>query len=144
MSFNRLVRFVPASDSKATLIGEPVDAEVDVGLALRKGDEVEVKVFSGKSALNPGSLSDKTEKIARLLSPLSQEEVGTIRCIGLNVRLDLILTLGLLLTEMIVQETRRRSQNGRTIRARHLPQASHLARRPLPSPDRHSQAHQTV
>lgn len=87
MSFNRLVRFVPASDSKAILIGEPVDAEVDVGLALRKGDEVEVKVFRGKSALNPGSLSDKTEKIARLLSPLSQEEVGTIRCIGLNVRL---------------------------------------------------------
>lgn len=90
MSFNRLVRFVPASDSKAILIGEPVDTKVDVGLALRKGDEVEVKVFSGKSALNPGSLTDKTEKIARLLSPLSQEEVGTIRCIGLNVSLDSI------------------------------------------------------
>ena len=85
MSFDRLVRFVPASDSNAILIGEPVDANLDVGLAIRKGDEVEVKVFSGKSALNPGSLSDKTEKIARLLSPLSQEEVGTIRCIGLNV-----------------------------------------------------------
>lgn len=88
MSFNRLVRFVPASDSKTILIGEPVDTKLDVGLAIRKGDEVEVKVFSGKSALNTGSLSDKIEKIGKLLSPLSQEEVGTIRCIGLNVRLE--------------------------------------------------------
>ncbi|KAI5209456.1 hypothetical protein E4T39_00913 [Aureobasidium subglaciale] len=86
MSFSRLVRFVPASDSKAILIGEPVDSELDVGLAIRKGKDVEVKVFSGKSALSPGSLSDKTEKIAKLLSPLSQAEVGTIRCIGLNYK----------------------------------------------------------
>jgi hypothetical protein len=85
MSFNRLVRFIPASDSNAVLIGEPVDANVDVGAAVRKGEDVQVKVFSGTSALNPGSLSDKIEKIARLLSPLSQDQVGTIRCIGLNV-----------------------------------------------------------
>ena len=67
------------------LLGEPVDANQDVGLAIRKGETVEVKVFSGKSALNPGDLTDKVEKVGRLLSPLSQEEVGTIRCIGLNV-----------------------------------------------------------
>lgn len=89
MSFNRLVRFVPASDSKAVLLGEPVDAKQDVGAAIRKGEDVEVKVFSGKSALNPGSLTDKVEKIATLLSPLAQEEVGTIRCIGLNVGIPL-------------------------------------------------------
>lgn len=85
MTFSRLVRFVPASDSSTVLIGEPVDANVDVGAATRKGEEVEVRVFSGSSALKPGSLTDKVEKIARLLSPLAQEEVGTIRCIGLNV-----------------------------------------------------------
>ncbi|GAB7350493.1 hypothetical protein MBLNU459_g1083t1 [Dothideomycetes sp. NU459] len=84
MSFSRLVRFVPASDSNAVLIGEPVDANLDVGAATRKGEEVEVRVFSGTSALKPGSLTDKVEKVARLLSPLAQEEVGTIRCIGLN------------------------------------------------------------
>ena len=89
MSFNRLVRFVPASDSKVVLLGEPVDANQDVGAAIRKGEDVEVKVFSGKSALNPGSLTDKVEKIATLLSPLAQEEVGTIRCIGLNVSVPL-------------------------------------------------------
>lgn len=145
MSFDRLVRFVPASDSNAILIGEPVDANLDVGLAIRKGDEVEVKVFSGKSALNPGSLSDKTEKIARLLSPLSQEEVGTIRCIGLNVSFqstpDAVPNIQLL-TQRTVQATRRRSQDGSPTRARSLPQASHLPRRPLPSTHRNPQAHQ--
>ena len=80
-----LVRFVPKGDDKAVLIGQPVDGSVDVGAAVRKGDEVKVKVFSGTSALNPGSLTDKIEVIHRVLSPLTMEEVGTIRCIGLNV-----------------------------------------------------------
>jgi len=86
MSFKRLVRFVPESDSSKILLGEPVDQEVDVGVATKKGEKVEVKVFSGKSALEPGSLTDKVEKIERVLSPLTQTEAGTIRCIGLNVR----------------------------------------------------------
>lgn len=85
MSFNRLVRFVPVSDAKAILIGEPVDSKLDVGAATRKGEQPEVRVFSGSSALNVGFLTDKTEKIAKVLSPLSETEVGTIRCIGLNV-----------------------------------------------------------
>lgn len=85
MSFTRLVRFVPASNPDAVLIGEPVDANLDVGAATRKGEEVEVRVFSGSSALKPGELTEKIEKVGRLLSPLAQEEVGTIRCIGLNV-----------------------------------------------------------
>lgn len=85
MSFKRLVRFVPASDSSAVLVGEPVDEKLDLGVASRKGEDIQVRVFSGKSALEPGSLTDKTEKVGRLLSPLSQKEVGTIRCIGLNV-----------------------------------------------------------
>jgi hypothetical protein len=68
------------------LIGQPLDSNIDVGAAVRKGEEVKVKLFSGSSALNPGSLTDKTEAIERVLSPLTQEEVGTIRCIGLNVR----------------------------------------------------------
>lgn len=67
------------------LIGQPVDSSVDVGKALKNGEEVRVKVFSGDSALNPGSLTDKVETIARILSPLAASEVGSIRCIGLNV-----------------------------------------------------------
>jgi len=76
---------VPRSDSKAILIGEPVDKKLDVGLATRNGEDVQVKVFSGSTVLNAGTPTDKTETIARLLSPLATSEVGTIRCIGLNV-----------------------------------------------------------
>lgn len=76
---------MPAGDDTKILIGEPVDVSVDVGAAVRKGQNVEVKVFSGKSVLDPGSPTGETATIGRILSPLAQEEVGTIRCIGLNV-----------------------------------------------------------
>jgi 2-keto-4-pentenoate hydratase/2-oxohepta-3-ene-1,7-dioic acid hydratase in catechol pathway len=82
-----LVRFVPKSDSNAVLLGQPIDNSIDVGLAVRKGEDVKVKVFSGSSALNPGSLTDREETIDRILSPLAEEEIGgSIRCIGLNYR----------------------------------------------------------
>ncbi|RAK75345.1 fumarylacetoacetate hydrolase family protein [Aspergillus fijiensis CBS 313.89] len=83
-TFSRLVRFVPKSNPSKILIGEPVDASIDVGLAVYKGQEVAVRPFSGTSVLNPGQKTDATETIERILSPLAQSEVGTIRCIGLN------------------------------------------------------------
>ncbi|KAI1853289.1 hypothetical protein JX266_001995 [Neoarthrinium moseri] len=83
-SFERLVRFVPKSNPEAVLIGQPVDSKIDVGQAVRDGEEVLVKTFSGTSALNPGSLTDKTEAISKILSPVSASEAGAIRCIGLN------------------------------------------------------------
>ncbi|KUJ12527.1 uncharacterized protein LY89DRAFT_623706 [Mollisia scopiformis] len=83
MSFSRLVRFIPKSGTEAC-IGQPTDSELDVGAAIRAGKDVEVEVFSGSSALSPGSLTGKKEVIGKLLSPLAESEVGTIRCIGLN------------------------------------------------------------
>jgi hypothetical protein len=83
-SYSRLVRFLPKSSS-TPLIGEPVDAEQDVGLASYAGETIEVDVFSGSSILSPGERTGKKEVVERLLSPLAQNEVGTIRCIGLNV-----------------------------------------------------------
>jgi hypothetical protein len=85
MSFSRLVRFVPKSNPQLILVGEPEDAHQDVGLATRSGQPVKVRVFSGTSALEPGYATHRVEEIGRLLSPVSQQEVGTIRCIGLNV-----------------------------------------------------------
>lgn len=81
-----VVRFVPKSNSNAVLIGQPVDSNVDVGSAVRKGEDVQVKLFSGSSVLDPGSPTDKVEVIDRVLSPLTQPESGTIRCIGLNYK----------------------------------------------------------
>lgn len=86
MSFDRLVRFVPKSEPSAILIGEPVDAAIDVGAAVRKGEEVKVAVYNGVSVLDAGSRTDRVEVIDRLLSPLTMAEVGTIRCIGLNYK----------------------------------------------------------
>ncbi|KKK21295.1 hypothetical protein P175DRAFT_0458295 [Aspergillus ochraceoroseus IBT 24754] len=83
-TFSRLVRFTPKSNPSRTLIGEPVDPEIDVGLALYQGKDVRVHLFSGSSVLNPGQKTSATESIQRVLSPLAQNEVGSIRCIGLN------------------------------------------------------------
>ncbi|KAL4890513.1 hypothetical protein BDV59DRAFT_90701 [Aspergillus ambiguus] len=83
-TFSRLVRFVPKSNPSRVLIGEPVDPQLDVGLAIYQGKEVSVRPFSGTSVLNPGQKTDSTETISRILSPLAQNEVGSIRCIGLN------------------------------------------------------------
>lgn len=84
-----LVRFIPSSDPSKILIGQPIQHEIDVGKALRDGKQVDVSIFSGTSVLEPGSDTGNVESIQRILSPLAQNEVGTIRCIGLNVRLDL-------------------------------------------------------
>ncbi|KAK0636889.1 hypothetical protein B0T17DRAFT_613555 [Bombardia bombarda] len=86
MSFQRLVRFVPKGDDSQVLLGEPVDSTLDIGVAVRKGEDVEVKVFSGASVLAPGSPTGQVAVIGRILSPLTQQEVGTIRCIGLNYK----------------------------------------------------------
>jgi hypothetical protein len=85
MSFSRLVRFVPKSNPLLVLVGEPEDAHQDVGLATRSGQSVKVRVFSGTSMLQPGYATHRVEEVGRLLSPVSQQEIGTIRCIGLNV-----------------------------------------------------------
>ncbi|KAL3474595.1 hypothetical protein BJX99DRAFT_231288 [Aspergillus californicus] len=83
-TFSRLVRFIPKSNPSLTLIGEPTNPTLDVGIALYKGQDVSVALFSGSSVLNPGSKTGIVESVERLLSPLAKEEVGTIRCIGLN------------------------------------------------------------
>ncbi|KAH7193910.1 uncharacterized protein B0J16DRAFT_412462 [Fusarium flagelliforme] len=84
--FKRLVRFVPRSNTSSILIGQPVSEDVDVGLALFNGDEVAIEVFSGTSVLNPGEKTGAKEIIERVLSPLAANEVGTVRCIGLNYK----------------------------------------------------------
>lgn len=82
------MRFNPKSNPTKILIGEPVDSQLDVGLALYQGKDVSVRPFSGSSVLNPGQVTGATESIGRILSPLAQSEVGSIRCIGLNVSID--------------------------------------------------------
>jgi len=84
--FTGLVRFVPTADHTKILIGQPQKDHIDVGMALYQNHEVKVYVFSGRSVLDPGQKTGDTVIVSRLLSPLASSEVGTIRCIGLNVR----------------------------------------------------------
>lgn len=86
-AYSRLVRFVPAdtqSNSTTPLIGEPVDAGLDVGQATYSSQPVRVHVYSGTSILHPGERTGEEVTVGRLLSPLAASEVGMIRCIGLN------------------------------------------------------------
>ncbi|TYJ51354.1 hypothetical protein B9479_008080 [Cryptococcus floricola] len=83
-TFSRLIRFYPKSSPLRPLIGQPVDPTLDVGLATYNRTPVEVDVFSGVSVLSPGTSTGRREVVDRILSPLAQHEVGTIRCIGLN------------------------------------------------------------
>jgi 2-keto-4-pentenoate hydratase/2-oxohepta-3-ene-1,7-dioic acid hydratase in catechol pathway len=77
------VRFASNSSDKI-YIGKPVDESQDVGAAAREGKEVKVELYSGFSVLSPGSPTGEIASLGRLLSPLAESEVGTIRCIGLN------------------------------------------------------------
>lgn len=90
-----LVRFIPKNTSSTTLsssssseplIGEPCDPSQDVGLASYNSEPIHVETFTGTSILNPGERTGEKVQVGRILSPLSEREVGTIRCIGLNVR----------------------------------------------------------
>ncbi|KAM0388234.1 hypothetical protein ACHAQC_009844 [Fusarium culmorum] len=83
--FSRLVRFVPTTEPAKVLIGQPAEDGLDIGVALRQSREVKVHVFSGLSVLNPGQRTGETAVVSHILSPLDSSEVGTIRCIGLNV-----------------------------------------------------------
>jgi hypothetical protein len=92
--FLGLVRFIPksttststtTSSSSEALIGEPCDPSQDVGLASYNAEPIHVETFTGTSILNPGQRTGEKVQVERILSPLSEREVGTIRCIGLNV-----------------------------------------------------------
>lgn len=78
-SWSRLIRYTPAHSTTPRL-GEPVDPQLDVGKAIRSGEQVQVHVYSGSSVLDAGSKTDEVETVGKLLSPVTQREVGTIRC----------------------------------------------------------------
>jgi len=76
------VRF-EAEDGSVKL-GQPVDAELDVGLAFAEGKPVEVYVIEG--TLYDGKVTKEKTVIKQLLSPVSKEECSIIRCLGLNYK----------------------------------------------------------
>jgi hypothetical protein len=108
----RLARFIAKEDGKVHY-GQPVDAEVDVGLAVYDGKDVKVYEIQGSNPPFDGMVDTETELTiatvspsemppascltpagicplflgVQLLSPLPMEAVGgSIRCLGVNYR----------------------------------------------------------
>ncbi len=96
-NWTRLIRFIPKPLSSASaassspsspptpLIGQPLDPLLDVGATAYASESIVVEVYSGKSILDAGEKTGEKREVERVLSPLGKGEVGTIRCIGLNV-----------------------------------------------------------
>ncbi|KAF5392988.1 hypothetical protein D9757_001162 [Collybiopsis confluens] len=81
--WTRLIRFV-AAETGGVHIGQPVDPNLDVGVAAHKGTPFKAHEIIG-SALDPTSEVTKKELTVKyLLSPLSKRQVGFVRCLGLN------------------------------------------------------------
>ncbi|KAM0786098.1 hypothetical protein ACM66B_006909 [Microbotryomycetes sp. NB124-2] len=86
-TWSRIVRYQSKTDpSGSPRIGEPIDSQLDVGKAIYDGQTVTVKRFSGNSILNAGEVTNDVDEVHKVLSPLSELEVGSIRCIGLNYK----------------------------------------------------------
>ncbi|PFH46420.1 hypothetical protein AMATHDRAFT_155120 [Amanita thiersii Skay4041] len=81
--WTRLIRFVAAETSRVH-IGQPIDASLDVGLASAQGRLIRAHEIIG-SPLDPAAqVSNNVLTVKTLLSPLSKQEIGVVRCLGLN------------------------------------------------------------
>lgn len=84
--WSRAIRFIAAEDD-AVHIGEPVELSVDVGLATFAGEEVKVNELAGSSLLDlEAQFTGKVLTVKTVLSPITEDETFSIRCVGLNVR----------------------------------------------------------
>ncbi|KAF9006712.1 hypothetical protein BDQ17DRAFT_1352250 [Cyathus striatus] len=81
--WNRLIRFVAAETGRVH-IGQPVDPNVDVGLAAYERLLIKAYEITG-AALDPAAqVTGNILTVQTLLSPLSNEEIKVVRCLGLN------------------------------------------------------------
>ncbi|KAF8592724.1 hypothetical protein K439DRAFT_1400729 [Ramaria rubella] len=83
MSWTRLIRFV-AAETNRIHIGQPVDAQLDVGLAVHAKKTVKAHEIIGSVLDANAKLTDRVLTVATLLEPLSREQVKLVRCLGLN------------------------------------------------------------
>ena len=81
--WTRLIRFLP-TDSSTPILGEPTDSSMDVGLAYAAKQPIKAYVLDGRVPWEVAKRTGEVKTVGRLLAPLSAEQCGTIRCIGLN------------------------------------------------------------
>ncbi|KAH8999073.1 fumarylacetoacetate hydrolase [Lactarius akahatsu] len=81
--WTRLIRFVAAETSKIH-IGQPIDPQLDVGLAVVNNKRVLAHEILGSPFDAAAQLTKNILSVKTLLSPLSREQIGLARCLGLN------------------------------------------------------------
>ncbi|KAG8760279.1 hypothetical protein FRC14_003577 [Serendipita sp. 396] len=84
-SWSRLVRFHAKGHGKRVFLGQPVDPNIDVGVAVHAGHTVKVYEISANSALDENArVTTNILDIAHLLTPLSLDDIPVVRALGLN------------------------------------------------------------
>jgi len=81
--WRRLIRFV-ANETAQVHIGQPVDGNLDVGLAAHHGKPIQAYEIIGSALDASAQVTSKILTVKTLLTPLSQEEIKVVRCLGLN------------------------------------------------------------
>ncbi|KAJ5986778.1 hypothetical protein N7451_011143 [Penicillium sp. IBT 35674x] len=83
-TWTHLIRFIADEDGQVH-IGQVDETQFpDVGLSILNGEKVTAKEIKG--SIFDGVVQDKVLTVARILAPISMEEVPIIRCMGLNYR----------------------------------------------------------
>ncbi|KAJ5554554.1 hypothetical protein N7513_004513 [Penicillium frequentans] len=83
-TWTHLIRFIADEDGQVH-IGQVDETQFpDVGLSILNGEKVTAKEIKG--SIFDGVVQDKVLTVARILAPISIDEVPIIRCMGLNYR----------------------------------------------------------
>jgi len=81
--WTRLIRFVAVETSQIH-IGQPIDPQLDVGLAVADNKQVLAHEILGSPFDPAAQLTKNILSVKTLLSPLAREQIGLARCLGLN------------------------------------------------------------
>ncbi|KAG9091558.1 hypothetical protein FRC07_011830 [Ceratobasidium sp. 392] len=86
--WTRLIRFTAVeTGGKRIHLGQPVDPKVDVGLAVLKKHSLKANEITATSSLDANAkVTDRILTVDTLLEPIAPEEVGIVRCLGLNYK----------------------------------------------------------
>ncbi|KAK7470234.1 hypothetical protein VKT23_001668 [Stygiomarasmius scandens] len=84
--WTRLIRFV-AEETSCVHIGQPIDDQLDIGLAASQGKPIkayEIVSTSGSALDSAAQVTRNVLTVKELLMPLSREQVRIVRGLGLN------------------------------------------------------------
>lgn len=81
--WTRLIRFV-AAETKRVHIGQPVNPNLDVGIAAANRQPITAYEIMGSTLDSSAQLTKQVLTVDTLLSPLSNDQIKLVRCLGLN------------------------------------------------------------